>query len=432
MCQLLGVLVLLSVGSPLEATQARILFVSQSTTADQILIAHLEQNGYQVESETGSTVTEAFAGNFDLALVSNSVSSGNVGNKLTNATVPVITWEALLFGNFGLSGNQIGDYGSSRNQTQIDIADDSHPLAAGLSGTLAVTSDMNRIYWGKPGSHAINIAHLVGDPTRSTIFANEAGSLLANGDLAPARRIGLFIGDHAPANLTPAGLRLFDAAIAWALESTVVTADSVRIMPLGDSITQGYGLPSYRHKLSELLLDQQCRFNFVGSENGPDPAPGDTSAFDRDHEGHSGWRTDQIENSLPVWIADNQADWVLIHLGTNDILQGESVYEAAQNLADMIDILRARNPGIGILLAQIIPIRAKNETVVIELNQEIAGLVDSKSQPGVSPLLLVDHYTGYDSPTMNRDMIHPNLVGERFMAKRWLQVLLPEIQQFCH
>jgi len=53
-----------------------------------------------------------------------------------------------------------------------------------------------------------------------------------------------------------------------------VVENSPRIMPLGDSITHGYGYWSYRHRLSDMLLAQQCIFDFVGSENGPGSGPG--------------------------------------------------------------------------------------------------------------------------------------------------------------
>ena len=414
-----------------------ILFVSGSAAgnaSDQILIARLEQQGHQVQVVDDDVVTSSLAVDSDLVLISSSVSSGKVGNKLTGVAVPVINWEAFIFDDLGMTGDQSGvDFGSNLNETQIEVTNNSHPLAAGLSGLTAVTNISHKTHWGMPGANAINIAHIAGDPSRSTVFAYEAGDILENNMVALSRRVGLYMGKDASVDSTVEALQLFDAAVSWALDAPVL--NTVKIMPLGDSITKGKdGHWSYRHTLSDSLLAQQCVFDFVGSQNGPDTGEGGTGAFDRDHEGHSGFRADEVEANIAGWIADNQADWALIHLGTNDILQAQSVQAAAQNIGDIIDILRAQNPSIGILLAQIIPNHAFNDAEVVLLNQEIATLVANKTQPGVSPVLLIDQHTGYDSSVLNYDSVHPNAAGEDFMANMWMQSLLPELQGqgFCN
>ena len=65
----------------------------------------------------------------------------------------------------------------------------------------------------------------------------------------------------------------------------------VRIMPLGDSITDGVQTPGgYRIGLWQRFVANGYREDFVGSlSNGP------AALGDHDHEGHSGWRIDQIE-----------------------------------------------------------------------------------------------------------------------------------------
>ncbi len=80
---------------------------------------------------------------------------------------------------------------------------------------------------------------------------------------------------------------------------------TVCVLPLGDSITQG-PVPelSYRYWLWEDLVAAGYDVDFVGTmDNGygggtpdyPDPD------FDRDHEGHAGWRADQVRDRLPGW-----------------------------------------------------------------------------------------------------------------------------------
>src|SRR5262249_59915450 len=103
------------------------------------------------------------------------------------------------------------DYGTVDGQTQLTIVNATHPLAAGLSGTVGVAVDPIKMRWGLPGANAITIATAVGQPTRATVFACEQGVTMADGTtLAPARRGGLFVW---PRYLNLAGWGLFDAAV---------------------------------------------------------------------------------------------------------------------------------------------------------------------------------------------------------------------------
>lgn len=68
-------------------------------------------------------------------------------------------------------------------------------------------------------------------------------------------------------------------------------------MPLGDSITDGFGEPGgYRIGLWQRLSGRHA-VDFVGSaSNGPG------ALGDHDHEGHSGWRIDQLDAGVVSWI----------------------------------------------------------------------------------------------------------------------------------
>src|SRR5436305_15244721 len=72
----------------------------------------------------------------------------------------------------------------------------------------------------------------------------------------------------------------------------------VRVMPLGDSITDGITVPgAYRIGLWQRLVAGGYTVDFVGSlSNGP------ASLGDHDHEGHSGWRIDQIDANSVTWL----------------------------------------------------------------------------------------------------------------------------------
>jgi hypothetical protein len=94
-----------------------------------------------------------------------------------------------------------------------------HPLAAGLSGTIAVMKDKCRlvradglgpgaVLIGKPMPDAIPAS-----PNSWTIASYEKGAEMVGGFKAPAKRMIFFW--HRPSAVTPEGEKLFRAAVEW-------------------------------------------------------------------------------------------------------------------------------------------------------------------------------------------------------------------------
>src|SRR5262245_54038543 len=74
-------------------------------------------------------------------------------------------------------------------------------------------------------------------------------------------------------------------------------AAPVRIMPLGDSITQADAShDSYRRPLWKSLQSGGYLVDFVGSSSMNHMGGPPVRDFDADHEGHWGWRADEIES----------------------------------------------------------------------------------------------------------------------------------------
>jgi lysophospholipase L1-like esterase len=200
---------------------------------------------------------------------------------------------------------------------------------------------------------------------------------------------------------------------------------SVKVMPLGDSITQSTtGLASYRYYLWHLLLRNGYQVDFVGSEHGVGGGPPAHSDFDMDHEGHSGWRADQIATHVHAWAAAASPDVVLLHIGTNDLWQRQSVASTVTDIGDIIDTLRTVNPRIRILLAQLIA--QTGDSFISSLNAALPALAAGKNRPE-SPIILVDQFTGFDPSSMTYDGTHPNDAGDSRMADRWYEKLAPAL-----
>ena len=222
--------------------------------------------------------------------------------------------------------------------------------------------------------------------------------------------------------------------------------DAVRILPLGNSITQGEGRArpiypatprdSYRRPLWQKLAAESCAVDFVGSSTTNFQGPAPNPDFDLDHEGHWGWRVDEILDGNPdaeagsgsgrlsEWLDGYTPDIALVHLGSNDVFQGQSNASTIDELNDVINQLRVDNPSVTILLAQLIPADSPFNDEITALNRDIATLANDKSIES-SPVIIVDQNTGFNAITDTYDNVHPNAVGEEKMAQAWFAALLP-------
>ncbi|MEM9164679.1 MAG: SGNH/GDSL hydrolase family protein, partial [Cyanobacteria bacterium P01_F01_bin.4] len=175
--------------------------------------------------------------------------------------------------------------------------------------------------------------------------------------------------------------------------------------------------------------------NFVGSldtnSGGASPNPD----FDLDHEGRWGWRVDEILNgragqgNLTDWLQGYTPDIALVHLGTNDIAHPNSVASTLDELGQVIDVLRAYNPNVTILLAQLIPNSYPEINQRIQtLNAQMVELAANKTQSN-SPVQVVDHHSGFDVAADTYDGVHPNESGITKMAQVWATALYPFLDQ---
>ena len=195
-------------------------------------------------------------------------------------------------------------------------------------------------------------------------------------------------------------------------------------MPLGDSITQGDAdHDTYRRPLWKSLEADGFNVDFVGSLRAHHRGPPPRDDFDRDHEGHWGWRVDEILDRIRGWAEAAEPDVILIHLGSNDVFQGESIDSTIDELGELIDAVRASRPEATFLLAQLIPTSMANANAGIrELNARIPELAKARSS-ATSRVIVVDQFTGFDASRQTYDGVHPNPDGEIHLSDRWLEAL---------
>jgi lysophospholipase L1-like esterase len=181
-----------------------------------------------------------------------------------------------------------------------------------------------------------------------------------------------------------------------------------RIMPLGDSITEGSG--GYRTRLWQHVQTNGYTVDFVGSASNGPPELGD-----HDHEGHSGWRIDHIHNSIAGWLGTYTPRTVLLHIGTNDVGQNYQLAQAPARLSALIDRIRTGAPNADIFVATIIPFADPTADARAQTyNAAIPGIVASKGSKvhlvNMRPTVTVaDLYDG----------VHPSTSGRNKMADVW-------------
>ncbi|MEN6342668.1 MAG: GDSL-type esterase/lipase family protein [Methanospirillum sp.] len=237
---------------------------------------------------------------------------------------------------------------------------------------------------------------------------------------------------HASQGPPRSGAGLLLAALVLVVALCGAASAAVQILPLGDSITHG-GVggdgvlhPSYRAPLYQGLQAEGYDVDFVGSEHVPALPDG----LDPDNEGHPGYTAGQILAGLPGWLGSYPPPQIaLVHLGTNDVAQSVSNDRTIADLTSIIGTLRARNPSMTILVAQIIPTSTWSiNNSIVTLNQRIAGLASLSTAQ--SPVVIVDQWSGYDGIADNQaDGVHPLASGEAKMAARWEAALTPYLDR---
>ncbi len=170
---------------------AEVLFISslqeEHMPGDDMLKALIEGLGHTVtyfDDDEDEAATEAAAAAADVVFISESVGSGGIRTEITEIETPMVITEAWGWDEMGLTLG--GGAGSDVATTEIEIVAPEHPLAAGLTGTVSVITDLAsdrgtaRFGQGMAGAQAtvIATATLADGQTYDVIFVYEKGAEL--------------------------------------------------------------------------------------------------------------------------------------------------------------------------------------------------------------------------------------------------------------
>jgi lysophospholipase L1-like esterase len=203
------------------------------------------------------------------------------------------------------------------------------------------------------------------------------------------------------------------AVAAPAAGSATTESGPVRVMPLGDSITDGYTVEGgYRTRLWTRLTADHVAVDLVGSrESGP------AELGDKANEGHVGLRADEITAQVTSWLTQARPDVVLLHIGTNDLGEVSGAETAAHLDALLAEIYRAQ-PQTHVVVTTIIPMLSGVDAERDAYNSAIPGIVDRYRSAGRA-ITTVDMSHLLDQATDYVDELHPNRQGYDRMADAW-------------
>jgi lysophospholipase L1-like esterase len=233
----------------------------------------------------------------------------------------------------------------------------------------------------------------------------------------------------------------------------------IRIMPLGDSITEGLcdsakncddrgantpvsggggvgacswnatqynpNVASYRVFLRDQLLAKGIKITYVGSISLPDGQA---------HEGHSGFTISDLDFCIQNagWLYQAQPNMILLHIGTNDVWD-TGLAKAPDKLSLLLEHIYAQLPETTyVIVAQIIPMNSDatgENGQLAQYNAKIPAVVDRFRKQGKN-VFSVDMWGAIQSNADLYDGLHPAPAALERMATIWynkiVEILTPK------
>ncbi|CAG8908879.1 unnamed protein product [Penicillium egyptiacum] len=216
-----------------------------------------------------------------------------------------------------------------------------------------------------------------------------------------------------------------------ALQSRDAKPFPLRILPLGASITMGYKSADgngYRKWLRQQLRYAGWEVDMVGTmksgtmHDNVSHSVLPLSRFRRiyfdssqDHDGHIGWRIDQIASHAKE-IIPQQPNVILINAGTNDAIQKYKVDTAGKRMDSLLTYLFDNIPNTTIILSTL-TFNGKQPQLSTKISTQYLELA-AKRRARNESLVVADMSTFIQWKQLV-DKIHPTAAGYEEMASVW-------------
>jgi len=177
------------------------------------------------------------------------------------------------------------------------------------------------------------------------------------------------------------------------------------ILVLGDSLSQGFGLPP--SEAYPILLAKKLRAAGLN--------------FQVTNASAAGGTTEGGLERLPAHLK-HKIDIFIVELGINDAFRGVPVDQIRNNLQQIIDKVKARNPNVRVIIAGMQLPGYTADDYVSAFGNMFADLAAKNGAALVTYLL--QGVAG--NPSLNLpDGIHPNAAGQKILAENVWRVLEP-------
>lgn len=219
-------------------------------------------------------------------------------------------------------------------------------------------------------------------------------------------------------------------------------SQKVKVMPLGDSITQSQN--GYRGYFYRQMVDQGCSIDMVGSNKDwivdPDPA---THELDMNNEGHAGYGigpeddkahypAGELYSHIDKWLTDADPDVILLYVGTNDYgyrqpLAPVDSIEPAERHRRLVARIFEIKPNVHLFVGTMLQWGAVKDRVrhTAFNKQLIIDVADFRRQGRKCYLVDMENESRFDPDKDYMDnLVHPNKLGAEKMAKVWSKHIL--------
>jgi lysophospholipase L1-like esterase len=217
----------------------------------------------------------------------------------------------------------------------------------------------------------------------------------------------------------------------------------VKIMPLGDSVTEGKGVSTgcgYRQVLQDMLKAGGYTATFVGKEdNGqPENETGCSKGMaNPNHEGYGSARigmllgggTAEKHTALPIkqTMANDDPDVVLLMAGTNDVFGITATDKMKDTMTKLVESIFAAKPDVTVVLASIVPItKVPERSADVDAYNAVLPDIVAKEKAAGHKIEFADVHSVVTPADLSGDKVHPSAIGYKKMAGMWYSVLTGE------
>ncbi|CAI6039140.1 unnamed protein product [Clonostachys chloroleuca] len=195
---------------------------------------------------------------------------------------------------------------------------------------------------------------------------------------------------------------------------------SLRLMPLGGSVTYGVGSSSgngYREFLRAMLVAHGYDPVIVGSRKSG-------SMGNNENEGWRGYRLDQIDKKVRSSVEKLAPNVFAINAGSNDCIQDFKLDEFGERMSDIVHFLWQTDPSSTVVLSTLL-VNADDKVNlrVLRVNKQIRDFVAQETSRN-SRIVLADMHS-VEGPQVDDlvDGTHPGDTGYQIMASIWFNAI---------